>query len=61
MKRLPECVLGASVTDIVILIVAADDGIMPQTKEAIDHAKAANVPLLWQLIKWINQQLMLIR
>ncbi len=37
---------GASVTDIVILIVAADDGIMPQTKEAIDHAKAANVPII---------------
>ncbi len=37
---------GASVTDIVIIIVAADDGIMPQTKEAIDHAKAANVPIV---------------
>lgn len=37
---------GASVTDIVIIIVAADDGVMPQTKEAIDHAKAANVPIL---------------
>jgi len=37
---------GASVTDIVIIIVAADDGIMPQTKEAIDHAKAAEVPIL---------------
>ena len=37
---------GASITDIVIIIVAADDGIMPQTKEAIDHAKAANVPIL---------------
>ena len=37
---------GASVTDIVILIVAADDGVMPQTKEAIDHAKAANVPII---------------
>lgn len=37
---------GASVTDIVIIIVAADDGIMPQTKEAIDHAKAAGVPIL---------------
>ena len=32
---------GASITDIVIIIVAADDGVMPQTKEAIDHAKAA--------------------
>ncbi|MDH5753420.1 MAG: translation initiation factor IF-2, partial [Deltaproteobacteria bacterium] len=37
---------GANVTDIVILIVAADDGIMPQTREAIDHAKAAGVPIL---------------
>ena len=37
---------GAQITDIVIIIVAADDGIMPQTKEAIDHAKAANVPIL---------------
>ena len=37
---------GASVTDIVIIIVAADDGIMPQTKEAIDHAKAAGVPII---------------
>ena len=37
---------GASVTDIVIIIVAADDGVMPQTKEAIDHAKAAGVPIL---------------
>ena len=37
---------GAAVTDIVIIIVAADDGVMPQTKEAIDHAKAANVPII---------------
>lgn len=37
---------GASVTDIVILIVAADDGVKPQTKEAIDHAKSANVPII---------------
>ena len=37
---------GAQMTDIVIIIVAADDGIMPQTKEAIDHAKAANVPII---------------
>ena len=37
---------GASVTDIVIIIVAADDGVMPQTEEAIDHAKAAGVPIL---------------
>ncbi len=37
---------GASITDIVIIIVAADDGIMPQTIEAIDHAKAAKVPII---------------
>ena len=37
---------GASVTDVVIIIVAADDGVMPQTKEAIDHAKAAEVPII---------------
>ncbi len=37
---------GASITDIVIIIVAADDGVMPQTREAIDHAKAANVPIM---------------
>ena len=37
---------GASVTDIVIIVVAADDGVKPQTKEAISHAKAANVPII---------------
>ena len=37
---------GSQITDVIVLVVAADAGVMPQTKEAIDHARAANVPLV---------------
>ena len=44
-------VRGAQITDIAIVVIAADDGLMPQTIEAIDHARAANVPIIVAITK----------
>lgn len=46
MKHSQQCEHGANVTDIAVIVVAANEGMKPQTKEAIDHAKAAGVPII---------------
>jgi translation initiation factor IF-2 len=50
---------GAQVTDIAIIVIAADDDIMPQTKEAISHAQAAGVPIIFAINKIDKQMLIL--
>ena len=52
---------GAQITDIVIVVIAADDNIMPQTKEAISHAQAGGVPIIFAIIKLIKKELILTR
>ena len=46
MKLLLQCARGSKITDIVILVVAADEGVKPQTVEALNHAKEAEVPII---------------
>ena len=46
---------GAQVTDIAIIVVAADDAVMPQTKEAINHAQAAGIPMVIAINRWTDR------